>query len=150
MTGPKLKQFYRLTTLLFFITALFISACKKGDDDPLISFRSRKTRLTGEWQLVKTTVNNEPVTPTSQNKIEFDKDGYGKETVVFQGATISRDLRWSFVSAGGEYKNKERLVIYNQSSPGGSVYDIIELRNKRLVIEYQNNNDFNRLYYEQD
>lgn len=45
-----------------FIKILFLSAligglaeCKKGEDDPFISFRSRKSRVAGEWKLTSGT-----------------------------------------------------------------------------------------------
>ncbi len=37
--------------LIVIIIGFILPSCKKGDDDPLISFRSRKARLTGEWKL---------------------------------------------------------------------------------------------------
>ncbi|MBA3680602.1 MAG: hypothetical protein H0W73_05485 [Bacteroidetes bacterium] len=33
------------------LSALFLSNCKKGPEDPTISFRSRKSRLAGEWTM---------------------------------------------------------------------------------------------------
>ncbi|MEY2828948.1 MAG: hypothetical protein RIQ33_806 [Bacteroidota bacterium] len=49
-----------LHLVLFFATILLFSACKKGKDDPRISFRSRNARFEGEWQLssfTKTSIN---------------------------------------------------------------------------------------------
>lgn len=38
--------------LLLFLTFVFLfSECKKGEDDPLISIQTRKSRLTGKWKL---------------------------------------------------------------------------------------------------
>src|SRR5688572_16681076 len=36
---------------LIIIVILLIAACKKGEDDPAFSFRTRKNRLCGEWRL---------------------------------------------------------------------------------------------------
>lgn len=33
-----------------------VSSCKKGENDPFLSLRSRKARVTGEWKLTKGTV----------------------------------------------------------------------------------------------
>jgi hypothetical protein len=41
------KQF-----VLLFLLALFVSTCKKGEDDPLFSLSSRKARMEGEWRFV--------------------------------------------------------------------------------------------------
>jgi hypothetical protein len=40
-----------LHIVLFFSTILLFSECKKGKDDPMISFRSRNARFEGEWKL---------------------------------------------------------------------------------------------------
>jgi hypothetical protein len=44
------KIFYLVLILLG--TSIFIS-CRKGDEDPFISFRSRDARITAEWKLIK-------------------------------------------------------------------------------------------------
>ena len=38
--------------LLVFTSVVLLSNCKKGKEDPAISFRSRKARLAGEWRMV--------------------------------------------------------------------------------------------------
>lgn len=42
------KQFVSLTIMCVIILATF-PGCKKGEDDPFISLRSRKARVAGEW-----------------------------------------------------------------------------------------------------
>lgn len=42
-----------LLTLAAFLIAGAVSSCKKGEDDPFLSIRSRKARLAGEWTLTK-------------------------------------------------------------------------------------------------
>ncbi|MBN2682857.1 MAG: hypothetical protein JXR58_10140 [Bacteroidales bacterium] len=39
--------------LIFLSIILLISSCRKGEDDPLLSLRSRENRLTGYWTLNK-------------------------------------------------------------------------------------------------
>ncbi|PIP55156.1 MAG: hypothetical protein COX07_01410 [Bacteroidetes bacterium CG23_combo_of_CG06-09_8_20_14_all_32_9] len=38
--------------LLLVIIIVIIPSCKKGDNDPFLSLRSRKARITGEWKLI--------------------------------------------------------------------------------------------------
>lgn len=38
-----------LIILVLALTATFVNSCKKGDEDPFISFRSRKARVEGLW-----------------------------------------------------------------------------------------------------
>jgi hypothetical protein len=38
-------------SVLMILSLLLVLSCKKGEDDPLISLRTRKARLAGEWRL---------------------------------------------------------------------------------------------------
>lgn len=40
----------KLVILLLFVSSIF-SSCKKGEEDPFLSFRSRDARIVGSWQL---------------------------------------------------------------------------------------------------
>jgi hypothetical protein len=42
-----MKNIFKITLLLLIGT--FFYSCKKGSEDPALSFRSRKARLTGKW-----------------------------------------------------------------------------------------------------
>src|SRR6478609_2381439 len=44
-----MKHIYAI--LIFTVVIFSFSSCRKGEDDPLISFRSRTNRLEGEWKL---------------------------------------------------------------------------------------------------
>jgi hypothetical protein len=42
-----MKNIFKITLLL--LIGIFLYSCKKGSEDPALSFRSRKARLTGKW-----------------------------------------------------------------------------------------------------
>ncbi|MDD4575741.1 MAG: hypothetical protein PHI36_04870, partial [Bacteroidales bacterium] len=42
---------YKIILLLLAVFATTFSACKKGEDDPALSLRSRKARVAGEWKM---------------------------------------------------------------------------------------------------
>lgn len=89
--------------LLAIITALF-PACKKGENDPAFSLRSRKSRISGEWTMESATWNKPDTTVTYdgenmvfsyeaggdlttdtlqvQHHITFNKDGTYKEVII--------------------------------------------------------------------
>lgn len=48
-----MKKTKKLSILLFVLTSIIIvfDGCKRGDDDPFFSFRSRKARMTGDWKI---------------------------------------------------------------------------------------------------
>lgn len=53
-----MKSKFSALLLLAFV-AIFLSGClKKGEDDPLISFRTRKARIVGKWQITSGTYNS--------------------------------------------------------------------------------------------
>jgi hypothetical protein len=39
--------------VLFALTGIIFGSCKKGDNDPFISFKSRDARITAQWKLTK-------------------------------------------------------------------------------------------------
>ena len=43
---------------VFFLLIIFLVSCRKGEEDPLVSFRSRNNRLAGIWKVVGGEVNS--------------------------------------------------------------------------------------------
>lgn len=80
--------------------------------------------------------------------ITFNKDGGFSFLQLFGSTNISGNGTWDFLKGVGKYKNKERLSFNASSIGGGSyfidafnksknyfIYNIVELRNKKLVLE---------------
>jgi hypothetical protein len=64
---------------LFALLLLPIVSCKKGSEDPTISFRSRNNRLEGTWNIVECNFNRNiisisNVTDTSYTRSSFKND----------------------------------------------------------------------------
>lgn len=160
-----------ITLLALAVTALCFTECKKGEDDPAISLRTRKARAAGEWRLVSgsaaytakgynetyafngtdvriTSTLYYPVEGKYVLNLKIDKDGTFtfKETLL--GATLEASGEWNFNKGGDEHKRKEDFIFTIDAVAKGNtsglhffnrlntnfVYQIIELRNKRLVI----------------
>ena len=68
--------------------------CKKGENDPGISFRGRDARVVGEWKVssMNEETNTQDGTPVKNNRSRTDKfDGSKKTTtVVVDGKTINQ------------------------------------------------------------
>ncbi len=141
---------------------LFFSECKKGADDPLFSLRTRKARMTGNWTMtegykITTTfwgqeskmlykdqsyesVYNGKVYEVGPAKFTMNLGKDGKLDMVKMLEPYASEGRylgsWNFTGGIGDVKKKEQLLLrdtlrmYNNDV----VYDIKELRNKRLVI----------------
>jgi hypothetical protein len=127
----KFKTFAILSFCAIF--ALPIQSCKKGSDDPAISLRSRKARVVGEWTLKEVKENGKAITMSGTTTYNFKKDGTGSTSFKFNSLSSTDNFRWDFLGGNGDYKKKERLVIYDEKSPDGLVYELIELRNKKIV-----------------
>jgi hypothetical protein len=135
-----MKKFKTLMAVL--MIALFamptLNSCRKGEEDPLLSLRSRKARLAGEWTLVSgsetytyssgavsytytTTYNGTTATYTGGGSssstspytevIEFAKDNTFKATVTDDGDILVVEGFWSFLEGWDEIKDKEAIVI---------------------------------------
>jgi hypothetical protein len=149
--------------LLTVCTMASMLSCRKGEDDPLLSLRSRKARVAGEWKMTsgeKTYLDNNSdkvvyngTTATSGNfsydytlKMTFKKDGSFSMEELDGKSLTSASGTWDFTSGIGELKNKEQIVMYissmtldNQTyqltgKAATQIYNLKELRNKKMVL----------------
>lgn len=125
--------------LLGVIVSFSFTSCKKGANDPFLSFKSRKSRLTGEWSLSDgkvtqtlsgsggggtyvTTYDGSTETTTSTGNTStkvftqswtFGKDGTWEESLNNDGNTSTTNGYWLFTcgSKAGDYKKKERIIL---------------------------------------
>ena len=128
-------KFISQNTLLFLTLVFLFSECKKGEEDPSVSLRTRKNRLTGEWRLAKGSASyttdgyNESYTFDGTNLVLFITQSayyyYGKYTLSL---TIEKDGSftfnenhspvileasgtWNFNTGVGESKKKEEVTF---------------------------------------
>ena len=137
------------------ITVLNFQSCKKYDDGPAFSLRSKKARLTGEWELVK--INGQ--TPEQYNsddnttytnydlEIEFESDGDLTYSINQSYINYYSSPYGSFpyngsnsYSLNGEWEwedNKEAIEITINSPFGNLVVEgeITKLTNNELELE---------------
>ena len=79
--------------LLAMISALF-PACRKGENDPAFSLRSRKARITGEWTMEAATWNKPDTTITydGENTVfKYDTAGTTDTLQVQHSMTFNKD-----------------------------------------------------------
>lgn len=131
----KLVKTWGLAMLLF---VFVLESCKKGEDDPFLSLRSRKSRVAGEWKLKKglLTVQSEKAGASTheiyeyaddklnytnqtqgsradgilhQLKLSFDKKGKFRLDEDVAGTVTELSGEWDFEKGTGEGKNKENI-----------------------------------------
>lgn len=125
---------------------MLFDSCKKGEDDPFFSLRSRKARVVGEWKMTSIkstgtylfggilatnefTANGSNYTETSTTlgtttidegtlsyDIEFKKDGTFEIKVNQDDDPETYNGVWNFTGGVGELKNKSQITMFEKSS----------------------------------
>ena len=119
--------------MIIIIAAPVITSCKKGEEDPFLSLKSRKARLVGEWKLVSgTEVTNsngiveqiiysgttatQTVGQVETNyvyleTVSFEKTNEFKMEVIHDGDIEIAEGFWAFMNGHDEIANKECVVV---------------------------------------
>lgn len=114
------------------VIILLASACKKYEEGPFISFRSRKERVANTWVYNKIIKNGEDVTNQTiyniayQARYAFTKDG---------GASVSFVGIENFSPIAGHWKfadNDERIFIYFDGIESTTSWEILRLKENEL------------------
>lgn len=113
----------KLTAFIFVLTIgstvlALMSSCKKYEDGPLISFRTRTERLSNTWEVDNYTVNGNDLTSLYTNCTEtFSKGGdYSYSCGLFDGAG-----KWKFQS------NDERIQLTGNDDKSNRNLKILKL-----------------------
>jgi hypothetical protein len=125
------------TCIITICLLLLVSGCRKYDEGPYFSLRSKKARVVGKWNTEMWLVNKyEQIYMLDTNRTaEFTDDGkyYYHEYNPFTHIAINAVGDWSF------RKDKEQLLL---SLPGLAdsvsyqLWDIKKLKNKELWLEF--------------
>jgi hypothetical protein len=146
-------------------TAGTLQSCKKGENDPFLSLRSRKARLAGEWKLTSSENKNEQtymgttttstrtydgttetlvMTPGGTSTSEYtitltiEKDGTYTRVYTEDGETTTTKGTWIFLnrSKENELKNKEAIMLTQTStSEGGETTTMDDLNGEVIEID---------------
>jgi hypothetical protein len=137
--------------LFLLVVALAIpvfQSCKKGDNDPLISLRSRKARLAGEWTLSEgniwetwsdgslhnyaftessrtlTISGDNPNTISYTEMITIKKDGTFNKEINSDGATSTIEGTWYFGPKSKLLDIKDKETVWFTKSAASSANNI--------------------------
>ena len=160
-----MKKINKIIMLVFALALIATSfqSCKKGEEDPAISLRSRTARLKGKWELVSgldtytgssysytvsyngstATYSEDGITDTEvyRETLEFKKDNEFSGEIVSGSEMLRYDGYWTFAGAYDDYSKKEIVVIriksYRDSEDSetysGDEMPVVTLRLKRLA-----------------
>lgn len=107
------KHILKLSLLSLALVAVgTFSACKKGENDPGISLRSRKARVVGEWKLQKGTIKS--TNGGNAETITFDD---GKGTIADNLGTDNFTYSWEFTFDSDGTYTASYTETYTGDSP---------------------------------
>jgi len=132
-----MKKIISLVVLATFV--LFgLSSCKKYEEGPWISLRTKTARVANNWKLEKATQDGIDITsnyPSAEQ--EMDKDGGFKGT----SNGIESTGTWKFDS------KKESILIKIDGSNDESKFKIIKLKEKELWLDQTVGSQTIRFYW---
>lgn len=136
-----MKNFVKVTAAVLLLASFGLESCKKGENDPFLSLRSRKGRVAGDWKITAgsgtdvsgsttttwtydgatyTQTSGSNSTSTSMTmEYSFDKAGTWTGTTVTTGTgfsqTVTSSGTWNFTGGVGDVKNKSQIVMMTLS-----------------------------------
>jgi hypothetical protein len=121
-------------------TAIAFSSCKKYEEGPALSLRTKKARLAGNWEISEIKINNQTsATEGITFKFNFKKDGSGSiglKMPLLGDSEISLGFDWEFVNSKENLKITLKLPTgIDISAITGMVpneVEIIKLTNKEF------------------
>lgn len=149
--------------LMLALLAPTFNSCKKGEEDPFLSLKSRDARITGEWELTKiegtqvesygttttttytyngtiyTKANNPGTTTTASGTYELTIDKKGavsySETYTPSGETVIIKTGHSTWYWVDADKNKSSVVLNVDGNLfSGGIYVVEQLKNKEIIL----------------
>ncbi|WMJ71789.1 hypothetical protein RCC89_01185 [Cytophagaceae bacterium ABcell3] len=145
-----------LSLILFLVAIFSCTSCKKGEDDPLVSLRSRDARITGDWVLTgMESVDESESAGGSRRYISSFNGTMVTETSIVNGnsdiyhyplvmtLSISQDGKFTYkiVDDMGTEESQEYWSWTNNTRNKTGInlgafgtYNILELRNSRMVL----------------
>ena len=131
-----MKQNNLLLLAATLVTVLNFQSCSKYEDNPAFSLSSKKSRLVGEWEVVRVDgqSSSQYFGPGYTYTFEFESDGDFE-----YGYTYTDGVNTYSYSYSGEWEwenNKEEIEV----ELNGTIMDlkIKKLTNKELKLEYDN------------
>lgn len=135
---------FKLLFVVAVIASLVFSSCKKYEEGPSLTLRSRTSRLTGEWKITKEAENGSAQTFDANARIKIEKGGAYTFSSTYLSQPVSMTGTWEFTSDDEKIKFTYTSGGYTSSDE----WTIMRLSNSELFLEQQDGNDLYRTEYE--
>lgn len=119
--------------LLLSLSTPFL-ACKRGNDDPAFSLRSRKSRLTGVWKMVSIEFNGKITRPKDSSYYLSFYNDYSGQSLTIEAESDTFNFTWSFLDKNEKYRSKQLIVIINKYDLEQGAFEIQGLHNNKLSL----------------
>ena len=124
---------------VFVIISCMASSCKKYDDGPAISLRSKSERIANNWRVEKAIDNGNDVSGNfDRYDVSFTKSGDASLTAQYSFLGIEYNYtttgKWRFES------DTEKLVVDYEDNSADATYFILRLKEKELWVRQENTN----------
>lgn len=106
---------------------LSMNSCKKYDEGPMISLRSKSARIVNAWVIDKVMTSGVDVSSQFSDDFVFTLNKDNTYSILSNGN--SEDGTWDFTD------KKEGIQLTNSSSGTTEIFTIIMLKNKELTLE---------------
>lgn len=138
---------FKLFFLVAMVASLAFSSCKKYEEGPSLTLRSRESRLAGEWKISKSLENGAAQTVNANDRLKFEKGGAFTFTTTYPiiGA-VSSTGTWKFTSDDEKISTTITNPLTNDAYT--DEWTIMRLSSKELFLEHQDGNDLYRMEYE--
>lgn len=127
---------------LFLVALIAVTSCKKYEEGPGLSFRSKTARIAGTWEIEKyVDADGTERKDGSNTELIIGKEGAltQKETNVL-GIRTSFEGTWAFANDNNDFKTNLKIV----GIPTETQNRIIRLTNKEFWIK---DSDGDKTYY---
>jgi len=150
-----------LLAVIVSLIIIVIPSCKKGEDDPFISIRSRDARITAKWKLVNLESTSSSATSTTTYILngsiltrtysstssgsssstssysldwEINSDGTFASTEISDGDISTSKSTWYWLN---DNNDKTSISLYGGSSLFGGTFTVDRLSSKELILRYE-------------
>lgn len=117
-------------------STVFFSSCKKYDEGPSLSLRSKKARVANHWKYKSAKNGGVDYTSLFANfTIELTKDG---KFTTYNSSTVLSKGTWEFND------KKEAIVTKTEGTNDTETLTIKLLKDKEMILETTENNSVSR------
>jgi hypothetical protein len=127
---------------LIIVTVLSFLSCRKYEDGPNVSFRTKKARITNNWRIESVLYNGDDVSADplwAKQKHYMFRDGKYIITIINPISLEARNLQGTWKLYDNDSKIELTTKNYMGVADSTNYFDILKLRNQELWIRKDDN-----------